>query len=334
MPKSENQKLKLLYLMQIFLDKTDADHPMTLLALSDELKKYDIKCERKTLYEDIKCLDNYGLKIEGRKKDRTYYYYAAARRFSIAELKLLVDSVQSSMYLSKKTSDELIRKLESLTSEYDRKDLQRQVHVDGRVKNDCTELYNSIDKIHHAIADHKQIRFQYCQWDEKKELVPKYDGIFYRLSPLALNISKDRYYLIAYSRKSDRIMHYRVDKMLKVSETEELWDVPPEIRDMKMDDYISGLYYMHSGAEETVTLECANHRLGPIIDEFGRDITIRTLDADHAYVRLKVVVSKTFIEWLFTLGPEVTVTGSRRTLELIREEAEWIRKKYLDKPDG
>ena len=168
MPRSFQQKLKILYLMKVFSERTDEMHPITVKELIGYLEEFGIHAERKTIYDDIDSLRTFGLDIMN-PRERPSGFYLASREFELAELKLLVDAVQSSRFLTSGKSRQLIQKLESLTSIYQARDLQRQVVVQNRVKNTNEGIYYNIDEIHKAISRNQQISFQYTEWTVSKK---------------------------------------------------------------------------------------------------------------------------------------------------------------------
>ena len=215
MAKSENQKLKLLYIRKFLLEQTDKDHRVTTAQIIDELTKHEIKAERKSIYDDIECLRSFGMDIKRVQKDRTYSYYVANRPFELPELKLLVDSVQSAKFITKKKTNELIKKIEKLAGKFEASQLQRQVFVAGRVKTMNDSIYRNVDQLHAAISENSQIQFHYFQWNVKKEAELRKGGAFYKVSPWALTCSDGNYYLVAYDEQEEKIKHFRVDKMVQ-----------------------------------------------------------------------------------------------------------------------
>ena len=176
MPKGTNQKLKLFYLLKIMMEKTDEDHRLTVNEILAELEKYDVTAERKTIYKDMEALEVMDIEIESEKEGRSNYYHVTNRPFELPELKLLVDAIQSSKFITEKKSNELIKKLENLVSKYEARELQRQVYVSGRIKTMNESIYYNVDAIHTAIAENKKIIFQYFQWNVKKEMELRHDG--------------------------------------------------------------------------------------------------------------------------------------------------------------
>ena len=215
------QKQKLLYLQKIMLEKTDENHGLTINEIKDELESYGIKAERKSLYDDIEILQSFGLDI-CTVRTNTVKYYIGNRDFQIPELKLLVDAIQSSKFITRKKSLELIEKLGHLVSENDGSQLRREVYVTNRVKTVNEHIYYNVDKIHNAISENKKISFQYFKWEldttngNKIVKTARKNGEAYRVSPWALCWDDENYYLIAYDSEAEIIKHYRVDKMERI----------------------------------------------------------------------------------------------------------------------
>lgn len=200
MAKSTNQKLKLLYLLKMLNEKTDEENTMTINDMIAELNRYGITAERKSIYDDLDALRYYGLDIASR-KSKTTDYYVASRLFELPELKLLVDAVQCSKFVTHKKSNELIMKIESLASCRQAQSLQRQVFVSNRVKTINESIYYNVDRLHAAIADNKKVSFKYFDYDIKKEKVFRKNGDKYTVSPYALSWDDENYYLISFSSK-------------------------------------------------------------------------------------------------------------------------------------
>ncbi|MBP5353994.1 MAG: WYL domain-containing protein [Lachnospiraceae bacterium] len=201
MPKGTNQKMKLYYLTQIMLEKTDDEHMITMPEIKEALEAYGVTADRKSLYDDLETMRTFGIEVIGEKIGRNYYYHVGAKKFEIAELKLLVDAIQSSKFITEKKSNELIRKLTSMASKYEAEQLKRQVFVQGRVKTMNESIYYFVDDVHRAIADNRQIRFEYMQWSTAKRMVPHREEP-YRVSPWALSWDDENYYLIAYDEEA------------------------------------------------------------------------------------------------------------------------------------
>jgi len=310
MAKSSNQKLKLLYLIKILSEKTDENHCMSAQRLIDELAKYDIKAERKSIYDDINCLNYFGFDILNVKSRTEGGYYLASREFELPELKLLVDAVQASRFITVKKSRELIAKIEKMAGPFEARKLQRQVLVAGRIKTENESIYYNVDKIHNAIQDNTQISFVYLNWNVKKELKPRRDGQVYQISPLALTWKDENYYLIAYDDEEAKIKHFRVDKMSRISQLEnKIRQGLEEFGKIDVAAYTNTTFGMFGGDETSVMLQLPNEMAGIILDRFGKEITIRQVEDGIISVRIKVAVSNQFYGWLTGLGKEVTILG-------------------------
>ncbi len=308
MAKSANQKLKLLYLLKILSEKTDENHCLSAQELITALSAYDIKAERKSIYDDIECLNFFGYDIVNVKARVGGGYYMASREFELPELKLLVDAVQASRFITQKKSKELIAKIEKLAGPHEGKQLQRQVFVAGRVKTENESIYYNVDRIHKAIQENAPITFTYLEWNIKKELQPKRAGKKYRTSPWALTWQDENYYLIAYDEEAEKIKHFRVDKMNRITQIEgEMRKGMEEFRRMDLGEYTSRMFGMFGGEEQVVTLFLPEGMVGIILDRFGKDIDIRNRDEGMVSVRVKAAVSSQFFGWLTGLGKEVSI---------------------------
>ena len=323
-----NQKLKIMYLMKILLEETDEDHDLTLNEIVEKLKAYNVTAERKSLYSDIENLRTFGLDIKGMQYGKTYHYKVASRQFQLVELKLLVDAVQSSRFITEKKSDELIAKLESYASKYEAKKLARQVNVNGRVKTMNERIYYSVDKIHEALNEESQIKFQYFTWTADKKMELKHGGAYYSVSPWALCWDDEKYYLVGYDNREYKIKHFRVDKMADVSVVYEEREGKEEFSKMQMSEYTNRLFGMFDGNLETVTLLCENHAANVIIDRFGTDIPLMKTDAEHFTVRVRVSVSKLFLSWIMAI-PGVKIVAPERTVDMMKSEIKRLQEMYL-----
>ena len=218
MARSANQKLKLLYLYRILIEQTDEDHPLSVQELIAQLAQYNIQAERKSIYDDLDALARFGVDVQCR-KGRSPGWFVGGRDFELPELKLLVDAVQSSRFITRKKSDALIRKLERLASVYQARQLQRQVFVSGRIKVMNESIYYNVDKLHAAIASKRAITFQYFDYNMYRQKVFRRNGSRYTVSPYGLIWNNDNYYLVAYDSEHRQMRHYRVDKMAEITVT-------------------------------------------------------------------------------------------------------------------
>ena len=328
MPKGTNQKLKLLFLMQILQERTDDSHGLTMQEIIDALQACDVTAERKSIYTDIVLLNQWGLDIVMEGVGRNTCYKMAGRHFELAELKLLVDAIQSSKFITEKKSNELIKKLENQVSKYDAKLLQRQVYVSGRIKTMNESIYYTVDAIHHAISENKKIKFQYYQWNVKKEMELRHNGAFYCISPWGLCWDNENYYLVGFDSETEKIKYYRVDKMLRVQMVEELRDGKEHFKKLNMADYAKKSFSMFGGEERQVKLLVKNSLAGVIIDRFGKEVMMIPTDEDHFTVNVSVHVSSHFFGWLFSVGAGVKVIGPDDIVEQMKEELQKLSKQY------
>ncbi len=319
MAKGMNQKLKILRLMQILLENTDDDHSLTMEQILNELGKYDISAERKSIYSDIEALRLYGMDIVGEKKNRTYYYHVGERKFELAELKLLVDAVQSSKFITEKKSNKLINKLSKFLSKYDARKLKRQVYVSGRIKTMNESIYYNVDIIHEAIASNVMIKFKYYKWNQDKNLVLRNGGDFYCVSPWGLLWDAENYYLIAYDSVVETMKHYRVDKMQMIDLTKEKRKGRQCFCEYDMAIYTKKHFGMFHGKEEKVKLKFDNELAGVVIDRFGKEVLIRKSDDQHFIVNVDVVVSEQFLGWVFALGEGVKIIEPDNVVKQMKE---------------
>ena len=327
MPKSVNQKQKLLFLLDYLRQNTDETHTVTTPQIIDHLAANGIRAERKSIYNDIQTLCDYGYDII-RTEGAHAGYRIADRTFELPEVKLLVDLVQSSKFITTKKSRQLIGKLEQLVSKNDAKKLQRQVVVADRNKTSNEKIYYSVDVIHSAIAENRQIRFHYFDWNVRKEMQLRKDGRFYQVSPWLLTWDDENYYLIAYDDRSRDIRHYRVDKMLKIELTAESREGKEQFGSFDVAAYSRKTFGMFAGEDETVTLICEDALTGVMIDRFGKEVAMRRYDETRIRVRVSVAVSRQFFGWLAGLGAAVRIESPESVVREYREYLETILKTY------
>lgn len=294
-----NKKLKLLYLVRFLQEETDEQHPKTLQDMLSYLAAHGITAERKSVYDDLELLSLYGMDVQS-VRGKTYGYFLGQRDFQLPELKLLIDVVQSSPFLTQSKSMELINKLEHLTSRPNARQLRRQVYVLGRVRTHNEQLYYAVDGLHTAINDDRQVTFRYFDWQPDGSKAYRRDGALYRVDPVALCVDR-HYYLVSYDPAIEDYRHYRVDRMEGLTVTDTPRDPLPEGFDLGR--YVKTIFDMYNGRTETVRLRFDRALTNVVIDRFGADAHIRP-DGGSVVVSAPVEVGPTFFGWLAQFGPQ------------------------------
>lgn len=328
MPKGTNNKFKLYRLAQIMMEKTDEDHYITMPEIMAALAEYEITADRKTIYADLKDLEQLGIEVEGEPVGNRYHYHVISRSFELPELKLLVDAIQSSKFITESKSKNLIKKLEQFVSKYEAAKLHRQVFVSGRIKTMNESIYYTVDAIHNAISENKKIKFQYFNWNVKKEMELRHGGAYYHISPWGLSWDDENYYMVGFDSDAQIIKHYRVDKMLHIQMVNESREGKEHFKKLDMADYAKKSFGMFGGKEQTVKLLVRNNMAGVIIDRFGKDVMMVPVDEDHFTVNVDVHVSGPFLGWIFSLGEGVKIVGPDEVVAQMQMEIERLQKQY------
>ena len=315
------QKSKLLVLYQLLLKKGDEEAPISTPELIEALEREGIPAERKSIYTDMEALREFGLDVQ-LCRGRGGGWFVGEREFQLPELKLLVDAVQSSRFISRKKSEALIRKLSALTSEHQAKQLRRQVYVDRRVKTDNESVYYAIDCLHTAIAAGRAVTFQYFDYGVGKEKVFRREGKRYTASPYGLIWSDENYYLVGWEHGGNTLRHYRVDRMHGLTVTSLPRQGDKSCKNFDLAEYGQKHFHMFSGREAKVRLRCANRFVNVMLDRFGQEVMLIPDGADHFTLTVDAVVSPQFYGWLFGLGKEVRLTAPGWAVEEYRRMLE------------
>lgn len=329
MSRSANQKLKLLYLMRYLLESTDEEHPVSTNQIIRYLDQFGITAERKSIYDDIAALQTFGLDIERADHGRNSGYYIASREFELPELKLLVDSIQSSKFITHKKTSQLIKKIETLASVYEAQALQRQVYVANRVKTMNESIYYNVDEIHNGISHNKKIRFKYFEYTVTKERRLRKDGAYYVMSPYALTWDNENYYLVAYDSDSKIIKHFRVDKMADISMLDEPRDGHETYDQMDLAIYSKKLFGMFSGEDRRIQMRFENHLVGAVLDRLGRDVMLVPDGDEHFTVSADIVVSPRFFGWLLGFGTAAQIVAPNDIVDEMRNYVKSITQLYI-----
>lgn len=328
MAKSANQKSKLLMLYRLLLERTDEENPLSTAQIIDYLEQNGIGAERKSIYDDMETLKLMGVDVQSR-KGRGAGWFIGERDFELPELKLLMDAVQSSRFITQRKSDTLIRKLEKLASVPQARQLQRQVYVSGRIKTMNESIYYNVDKLHMAVAGQKVITFKYFDYNMKKEKVFRQEGRRYTVTPFGLLWDNENYYLAAFDHNKSQLRHYRVDKMWEIVLTTLPRQGEQEQKSFHLGDYAQKHFGMYRGEEVNVTLRGEARMVNVVLDRFGQDVMLIPDGAEHFTVTLPVMVSPQFFGWLFGLEGGVQILRPQRVVERYREHLRKQLEEYV-----
>lgn len=297
-------KSRLLYILQYLWLKTDAEHYATTGDILTYLRENDIRCDRKTIPGDIQKLCDIGIDIE-EERSRENHYSLSSHLLTLPELKLLIDAVESSKFITAKKSAELIEKLSRMSSIYQAAELKSNLYVSERVKSFNEQIYYLVDNINTAINHGKQISFRYFHFDQHRKEVPNNGGKRYHFSPYFLVWNEDHYYAVGYSEKHQKIGTFRVDRMKEVSILTA--DAVERPADFNLPEFTRQVFDMYDGSTETVTLLCKNDMMNYTIDRFGDDVETAPLDYAHFKAVAKVSVSQTFLGWVFQFNGDIKI---------------------------
>ena len=305
MPKSENQKLKILYILDYLEKNSHEDHPVRAGELISMLEKtpQSIMCDRKTIYSDIRALQDYGIDIITL-PGKNGGYYIGQRNFEPSELKLLIDAVQSSRYLTEKKSRELIKKLCDQCNQHDAALMSRNVMVSGRVKSMNETILYSVDRIQDAIGQGKKISFRYFDWDLTGNRV--YREKEYIASPYGLCQDNENCYLLALSERHG-ITSYRVDRMAEITVLEQPRTPCPELTGKGLIEQANRRFQMFAGDSLSVKMRFHKKLLNAVFDKFGRDIMLIPDGEEHFNVTVPVAVSPMFLSWIIGFGDQAKI---------------------------
>jgi len=316
MPKSDNQKLKIFYILDYLKENSHQDHPVRAAELLSMLERqHNIVCDRKTVYSDIAALQDYGVDIVSI-PGKNGGYYIASRNFELPELKLLIDAVQSSRFLTEKKSRELIEKLCRECSMYDAQLMRRDVVVSGRVKSMNETIYYNVDAIQEAIGQNRQITFRYFDWgiDGKRHYREKN----YQVSPYGLCQDNENCYLQALSPRYG-VTSYRVDRMSDIRLTPDARVPCPELTGKNLTAHANSLFQMFAGDATTVKMRFHRSLTNVVMDRFGRDTMLIPDGEDHFVFTVNVAVSPMFLSWVIGFGAKAKILHPQSVIEECRK---------------
>ncbi len=325
MAKRENQKQKLIRLLEILLRETDSEHGLSINEIIVRLADYGISAERKSLYDDFMALEELGFLVT-HTETRPPRYMIEEKIFELAELKMLVDAVESSKFITAKKSREIIEKLERFSSTYHSRELSRHVYVEDRVKTVNSSSIYSIDEIHNAINGNKKLSFKYFDFNGEKQKVFRHGGKPYKVAPRALLWDDEKYYLVAYDEAAEHIKNFRVDKMQDVTALEDNSSFA-DGKKFNPADYSRKIFGMYGGREELITFECRESLAGPIIDRFGADPVFIKTDFGFKF-SVRVMVSPTFFAWVLGFGKDIKIIFPENVVEEFKSNLREISENY------
>ncbi len=324
MAKMPNQKMKALYIMDYLMRNTDEEHPAPMRDIIAYLESCGISAERKSIYSDIEGLQLFGVDILSCTKG----YYVVSREFELPELKMLVDCVSASKFITEKKSEKLIKKIEALASRHEAGKLQRQVYIADRMKAGNEDIYRSVDTLSEAINEKRKVSFKYFEYDTDKKRKYRNGGNEYVVSPYSLTVSDENYYLIAHYPKHEDLTHFRVDRMSDIKIIDEVQENVESImgENFSVGEYSRKLFSMYSGESSRVEILCENRMMNSVIDRFGKDVFVMKVDDEHFKVSVNVDLSPTFFAWIFTFGGKMKISAPEEAKAKFNE----VIKKFME----
>lgn len=320
----KNVRLRILYVMELFFEKTDAEHGISMSEIIHYLEEQGISGNRKSLYEDIYALQEYGLSIEYFQEEKTYHLME--RAMELPELKLLVDAIQASKFITSNRTREMTNHVMDMASSYGRGELKREIYAEKPKSPNATGFY-SLDVLHKAMGENRQVTFRYGVWNLKKELEYKHEGALYQVSPWLLVWAEENYYLVAYDEEQRKFKHFRVDKISRAEIVPQMRQGEEEFRKLDASRYSTSHFGMYGGEEKRVTVQFENGLIGVVLDRFGTELQIMKGEEGHFKASLPVVVSNQFFGWIFALGNQVKIL-SEDVAEQYRAYIEEVKSMY------
>lgn len=315
------QKLKLLHVAKMLMEETDAEHGLSMPDILERLAEKGVAAERKAIYRDLDALREFGLPIETLRR-APVEYALVARPFDLSELALLIDAVQSSRFLTQRNSNALVKSIRALASAPQRAQLDKQVHVTGRVSAQNESVFCNVDIIQRALSARRKLRFRYFRYDANKRRAFRHNGDFYCETPVQLVYSDGAYYLVAYNEKHDSFPHYRVDRMCNIEVSDEAVARGKRVAAYDVHEAESRAFGMYSGEETAVVLRAEERAMNAVIDRFGKEVEAVAQPDGTARVYVTVMKSPVFFGWLAQFGNDVRI---ERPAALAQEYAAYLR---------
>lgn len=327
----ELNKIKLLFLHDIFTRQTDSDHVYSANELCDLLAEYGINCERKSIYSDIDALKEYGMDIVNVRTPKRGYYLNK-RKFDIAEVRLLIDAVQAAKFISSKKTKALIYKIGNLLSEYQEEELREQIYVDSSYKSEKEDLYDIIRTLDVAIKKSKQVEIVYSKRKLENRYLKKSEGKIFRINPYALLWSNDHYYLVCNNDKYNNLMHLRLDRIESIKQlpftAKHFSKVSKYTNKFDTADYSNRLFNMFTGETGQIELCCDNRLIDDILEKFGDDTAIKIFNENHFVFKSEVELSSGLVSWIMQYGADIKIISPKVLSEAVKEKAAEILSVY------
>ncbi len=327
----ELNKIKLLFLHDIFTRQTDSQHVYSANELCDLLLDYGISCERKSIYSDIDALKEYGMDIVNVRTPKRGYYLNE-RKFDIAEVRLLIDAVQAAKFISSRKTKALIYKIGSMLSEYQEEELREQIYVDSSFKSEKEDLYDIIKTLDSAIQKSKQVMITYSKRKLENRYLKKSEGKTFLINPYSLLWSNDHYYLVCNNDKYNNLMHLRLDRISDIvlldSTAKHFSKVSKYTDKFDTADYSNRLFNMYTGDPGQIELICDNRIIDDILEKFGEEIPIKIYDDNHFLFKADVELSNGLVSWIMQYGAEIKVVSPKVLSDALKEKARDILSLY------
>lgn len=326
MGKENFQKIKLLKIWEMLCRDSEEAHPLDTVPIIEKLNKVGIRCDRKTLYNDIAELNNHGYTIY-QKRSRRNQYYVEQSEFSVPELRILIDAVQSANFISQNKTDELVTKIANLGGSYKADTLKNGVYFDTQKYNN-EAIYNNISRIDEAINSNKKVSFKYFDYDENGKIVFRKDGARYLLNPVALVFNNDSYYLVCYSDKHLNLANYRIDRIDDVAIEKEEITIANCAMDFDIGEYRRKAFSMYTGEEVEVEIAFDKSLIDVMMDRFGVAVKMQSIDENKCKLTANVQISPTFFGWCAGFGDKLKIVGPEKTVKGLKEQLESVNKQY------
>lgn len=327
----ELNKIKLLFLHDIFTRQTDKDHVYSANELCDLLSEYGISCERKSIYSDIEALKEYGMDIVNVRSPKRGYYLNE-RKFDIAEVRLLIDAVQAAKFISSRKTKALIYKIGSLLSEFQEEELREQIYVESSFKSEKEDLYDIIKSLDDAIKRSKQVQITYAKRKLENRYLKKSEGKVFIVNPYSLLWSNDHYYLVCNNDKYNNLMHLRLDRISQVKildkQAKHFSKVSKYTDKFDTADYSNKIFNMFTGESGEVELCCDNRLIDDILERFGDEIPLKIYDENHFVFKADVELSSGLVSWIMQFGSDIKVLAPKQLSDALIEKSREILSVY------